>query len=178
MQHRNIQLYSCISCESKFFKRILYLKQIDVITGAPLERRVLGNCPRCHGRIKRGNGDNWPGTPLQGLPVMKFICFKQNTRLKNFCDSEAIQEYNSILYSYIAFSIRGPQQQLISLQQVCQTHFHRGSYQHYGCPERASCNRMVALKGPAVTELTTIIYANAQRASLWRNNVFLQWKEP
>jgi len=36
--------------------------------------------------------------------------------LKNFCDSEAIQEYNSILYSYVVLSIKGPQQQLISLQ--------------------------------------------------------------
>jgi len=29
---------------------------------------------------------------------------------------------------------------------------------------------MVTLKGPVVTELTTIIYANAWRASLGRNN--------
>jgi len=36
--------------------------------------------------------------------------------LKNFCDSEAIQEYNSILYSYVVLIIEGPQQQLISLQ--------------------------------------------------------------
>jgi len=52
----------------------------------------------------RGGG---PGTPLQGAPMMKCICFKQSTRLKNFCDSEAIQEYNSILYSYVALSISG-----------------------------------------------------------------------
>jgi len=32
-----------------------------------------------------------------------------------FCDSEAMQEYNSILYSYVALSIRVPKQQLISL---------------------------------------------------------------
>jgi len=44
----NIELYSCISFESRqFFKRIFYLKQINIITGAPLERRVRGNCPRC-----------------------------------------------------------------------------------------------------------------------------------
>jgi len=35
--------------------------------------------------------------------------------LKNFRDSEAIQECNSILYSYVALSIKGPQQQLMSL---------------------------------------------------------------
>jgi len=29
--------------------------------------------------------------------------------LKKFRDSEAIQEYNSILYSYVALSIKGPQ---------------------------------------------------------------------
>jgi len=38
--------------------------------------------------------------------------------LRNFRDSEAIQEYNVILYSYVALIIiKGPQQQLISLQQ-------------------------------------------------------------
>jgi len=39
------------------------------------------------GRIKGegGNRGNWPGPPTaRGLPVMIFICFKQNTRLKNF----------------------------------------------------------------------------------------------
>jgi len=36
--------------------------------------------------------------------------------LKNFRDSEGIQEYNSILYSYVALSIKDPQQQMNSLQ--------------------------------------------------------------
>jgi len=36
--------------------------------------------------------------------------------LKSFRDSEAIQEYNSILYTYVARSSKGPQQQLICLQ--------------------------------------------------------------
>jgi len=36
--------------------------------------------------------------------------------LKIIRDSKAIQEYNSTLYFYVALSIRGPQQQLISLQ--------------------------------------------------------------
>jgi len=41
-----IELYSCISFESRqFFKGIFYLKQINVITVAPLERRTGGNCP-------------------------------------------------------------------------------------------------------------------------------------
>jgi len=26
------------------------------------------------------------------------------------------------------------------LCQECQNHFHWGPYQHYGCPQRASCN--------------------------------------
>jgi len=40
---------------------------------------------------------------------MKFVCFKYNTRLKNFRDGEALQEYNSILNSYVALSIKGLQ---------------------------------------------------------------------
>jgi len=35
---------------------------------------------------------------LPRAPVMKFFCFKYNTRLKNFRDSKVIQEYNSIGY--------------------------------------------------------------------------------
>jgi len=36
-QHRNMELYSCISFESRqFFKRIFSFKQINVITGGPL----------------------------------------------------------------------------------------------------------------------------------------------
>ena len=41
----HLYLYSCIACESQSFKRVFYLKQIFVITGAPLERRARGNCP-------------------------------------------------------------------------------------------------------------------------------------
>jgi len=47
---------------------------------------------------------------------MKLICFKQNTRLKNFRDSQATLEYSSILYSSVALSNKVPQQQLTSLQ--------------------------------------------------------------
>jgi len=37
-----------MSFESQqFFKRIFYLKQMNVITGGPLERRARGNCARC-----------------------------------------------------------------------------------------------------------------------------------
>jgi len=76
----------------------------------------------CHlcgdqGRIKGGNGGNCQGPPLQVGPCDEINLFQiKYTRLKNFCDSEAIQEYNSILYSYVALSVRVPQQQLISLQ--------------------------------------------------------------
>jgi len=28
----------------------------------------------------------------------------------------------------------------VTLDQGCQTYFHLGPYQHYGCPQRASCN--------------------------------------
>jgi len=48
MQHRNLELYSCISSESwQFGKRAFVLKQISVITGDPLERRARGNCLHC-----------------------------------------------------------------------------------------------------------------------------------
>jgi len=34
-----VELYSCIASESrKFFKQVFYLKQINVITGDPLQR--------------------------------------------------------------------------------------------------------------------------------------------
>ena len=47
MQHQNIDLYSCIACESQSFKRIFYLKQIFVITGGPLGAEGPGQLPRC-----------------------------------------------------------------------------------------------------------------------------------
>jgi len=37
LQHRKIDLYSWIASESQFFKGVLYLIQIIVIKGAPLE---------------------------------------------------------------------------------------------------------------------------------------------
>jgi len=42
--------------------------------------------------------------------------FQIKYSFEKFRDSEAIQEYNSILYSYVALSIKGPQQELISPQ--------------------------------------------------------------
>jgi len=47
---------------------------------------------------------------------MKFICFKQNTRLKilQFRSDTRIQLY--VIFLYVALSIKGPQQQLIYLQ--------------------------------------------------------------
>jgi len=41
-------LYCCIASESqKLFERVIYLKQINFITGGPLQRDARGNCPRC-----------------------------------------------------------------------------------------------------------------------------------
>ena len=37
-----------------------------------------------------------PGPPFKRVPVIIFICVKQNIRLKNCRDSKEIQEYNSI----------------------------------------------------------------------------------
>jgi len=48
MQHPNIDLYSCITSQfQQFFKRVFYLKQIIVITGAPFQREDRGNYLRC-----------------------------------------------------------------------------------------------------------------------------------
>jgi len=50
-----------------------------------------------------------PGPPLQGAPpVMKFICFKLNIRLKNFRDSEMMHEYSSNLIFLCCFKYKGP----------------------------------------------------------------------
>ena len=47
MQHRNIDLYSCIASDSQqFFKRVFYLKQIIVIMGGAFERGHRCNSPR------------------------------------------------------------------------------------------------------------------------------------
>ena len=49
MQHRNIDLYSCIASDSQqFFKRVFYLKQIIVIMG---------------GRLSGGTGATAPVSP-------------------------------------------------------------------------------------------------------------------
>ena len=70
------------------------------------------------GRIKGGQRGQLPrALRCKGAPRDEINVFQvKYTRLKNFCGSEAIQEYNSILYFYVALSIRVPQQQLISLQ--------------------------------------------------------------
>jgi len=41
-----VELYSCIASEShKFSKRVFYLKQINFITGAPLQRGARAIAP-------------------------------------------------------------------------------------------------------------------------------------
>ena len=73
--------------------------------------------PNNQGRIKGGaTGAIAPGPPLQGAPRDEIYFFQIKYSFEKFSDSEAIQEYNSILYSYVALSIKGPQQELISLQ--------------------------------------------------------------
>jgi len=60
------------------------------------------------GRIKGGGQrGQLPRVPrCKGAPMMKFICFKYNTRLKNFRDSEAIHEYNSMYLRCVKY--QGP----------------------------------------------------------------------
>ena len=64
---------------------------------------------RNQGRIKGGG-------QLPRAPRDEIYLFQIKYSFEKFRDSEAIQEYNFILYSYVALSIKGPQQQLISLQ--------------------------------------------------------------
>ena len=56
-----------------------------------------------HGRIKGGATGQLPRTPrFKGAPRDEIYLFQiKYSCLKNLCDSEAIQEYNSILYSYV-----------------------------------------------------------------------------
>ena len=60
-------------------------------------------------RGEGGNGGNCSGLPLQGAPRDEIYLFQIKYSFEKFRDSEAIQEYNSILYSYVALSIKGPQ---------------------------------------------------------------------
>jgi len=70
------------------------------------------------GRIKGGaTGAIAPGPPLEGDPRDEIYLFQIKYSVETFRDSEAIQEYHSILYSYVLSSMKGTQQQLISLHQ-------------------------------------------------------------
>ena len=74
-------------------------------------------------RIKGGNGANAPGPHCKGASCEKIYLFQIKYSFENFHDSEAILEYNSVLYSYVALSIKDPQQQLNSLQVWLSTSF-------------------------------------------------------
>ena len=52
----------------------------------------------------------------KGAPRDEIYLFQIKYSFEKFRDSEGIQKYNSILYSYVALSIKGTQQHLISLQ--------------------------------------------------------------
>ena len=49
-----------------------------------------------------------PGPHCKGALRDKIYLFQKKYSLERFRDSEAMQEYNSILYSYVAFSIKTP----------------------------------------------------------------------
>ena len=55
------------------------------------QRRQLPRDPRC-----------------KGAPRDEIYLFQIKYSLERFRDSEAMQEYNSILYSYVALSIKAP----------------------------------------------------------------------
>ena len=112
------------------------------------------SCTLLRAGLRGATGAIAPGPPLQGGPPWwNFFVSNKILVWKVFVVQRRYKNATILLYSYVDF------QQLISPQEGCQTHFYWGPYQHYGCPETASCYCMVALKRPVVTELTTIIYA-------------------
>ena len=67
--------------------------------------------------LRGGQRGQLPRDPRwKGAPRDEIYLFQIKYSFQKFSDSGAIQEYNSILYSYVALSIKGPQQELISLQ--------------------------------------------------------------
>ena len=77
---------------------------------------VMKKAPPPRSGLRGGNGSNCPGPQLEGGPRDEICLFQTKYSFQKFRDSEAIQEYNSIFYSYVALSIKGPWQQLISPQ--------------------------------------------------------------
>ena len=69
------------------------------------------------GGLRGGQRGQLPRAPRwKGAPHDEIYLFQIKHSFEKIRDSEAIQGYNSILYSYVALIIKGPQQQLISLQ--------------------------------------------------------------
>ena len=67
--------------------------------------------------LRGGQRGQLPRAPRwKGAPRDEIYLFQRKYSFEKFRDSEAIQEYNFILYSYVALIIKGPQQELISLQ--------------------------------------------------------------
>jgi len=86
------------------------------------------------GRIKgKATGAIAPATRWKGDPRDEIYLFQMKYSFEKFRDSEAIQEYNSILYSYVALSIKGPQQQLISVQVWLSASFSNRYWIAYKC---------------------------------------------
>ena len=60
------------------------------------------------GRIKGGQRGQLPRAPrCKGAPRDEIYLFQIKYSCEKFRNSEAIQEYNSILYSYVTLSIKG-----------------------------------------------------------------------
>ena len=75
-----------------------------VIEGILVEHQRLRDC-LCTGPDEGGVTEKTSLFPATRGPLMKFICFKWNARLKNFCDSDAMQECNFVFYCCVALSI-------------------------------------------------------------------------
>jgi len=79
------------------------------------------------GRIREEQRGQLPRAPrCKGAPHDEIYLFHIKYSFEKVRDSEAIQEYNSILYSCVALSIKGPQQ-LIFLQVWLSTSFSNSS---------------------------------------------------
>ena len=73
--------------------------------------------PVCRAGLRGGQRGQLPRAPRwKEAPRDEIYLFQIKYSFEKFRDSEAIQEYNFIVYSYVALIIKGPQQELISLQ--------------------------------------------------------------
>ena len=96
----------------------LLLPNFCVLPALPSQLSVFSKlCIMNRAGLRGGQRGQLPRAPRwKGAPRDEIYLFQIKYSFEKFRDSEAIQEYNYILYSYVALIIKGPQQELISLQ--------------------------------------------------------------